>query len=179
MGMLNKVCSWAARHGLVLLPPVAAAQATPAIPLLQRAVRAGHSKAMPCIRMPTSVHALSQGVLALHVPLPGLRGHLMLTKTLEWNIYWWVQRGQLGPAAGGGCDVPGLAHSAAALLPQRCRVQASAGSCGWLGGGVRGPCWLQSATACRCVLDAMHDPRTFRLRPDFLRSPEALRRRFR
>lgn len=29
-----------------------------------------------------------QGVLALNVPIPGLRRHLLLTKTLEWNLYW-------------------------------------------------------------------------------------------
>jgi hypothetical protein len=29
-----------------------------------------------------------QGVLALSVPIPGLRRHLLLTKTLEWNLYW-------------------------------------------------------------------------------------------
>eukprot|EP00887_Chlorella_sp_A99_P005099 scaffold25.g5099.t1 len=33
---------------------------------------------------------LNKGVLALNVPLPGLRRHFMLTKTLEWNIYWCV-----------------------------------------------------------------------------------------
>ena len=33
---------------------------------------------------------LNKGVLALNVPVPGLRAHFMLTKTLEWNIYWWV-----------------------------------------------------------------------------------------
>lgn len=34
-----------------------------------------------------------QGVLALNVPVPGFRRHLLLTKTLEWNLYWWVHRG--------------------------------------------------------------------------------------
>ena len=29
-----------------------------------------------------------QGVLALNVPIPGLRRHVLLTKTLEWNLYW-------------------------------------------------------------------------------------------
>lgn len=31
---------------------------------------------------------LNRGVLALHVPVPGLRKRLMLTKTLEWNLHW-------------------------------------------------------------------------------------------
>lgn len=31
-----------------------------------------------------------QGVLALNVPVPGLRRYFLLTKTLEWNLYWWV-----------------------------------------------------------------------------------------
>lgn len=31
---------------------------------------------------------LNQGVLALNVPLLGLRRRFMLTKTLEWNLYW-------------------------------------------------------------------------------------------
>ncbi len=31
---------------------------------------------------------LNRGVLALHVPVPGLRKRLMLTKTLEWNLQW-------------------------------------------------------------------------------------------
>ncbi|KAK9845371.1 hypothetical protein WJX81_004761 [Elliptochloris bilobata] len=33
---------------------------------------------------------LNRGVLALHVPVPGLRKRLMLTKTLEWNLHWCV-----------------------------------------------------------------------------------------
>lgn len=33
---------------------------------------------------------LNKGVLALNIPLPGLRRHLVLTKTLEWNVYWCV-----------------------------------------------------------------------------------------
>ena len=33
---------------------------------------------------------LNKGVLALNSPLPGLRGHFMLTKTLEWNLRWCV-----------------------------------------------------------------------------------------
>ena len=33
---------------------------------------------------------LNKGVLALNVPLPALRGHFMLTKTLEWNLRWCV-----------------------------------------------------------------------------------------
>lgn len=32
--------------------------------------------------------AAAQGVLALNVPVPGLRRHFLLTKTLEWNLYW-------------------------------------------------------------------------------------------
>lgn len=31
---------------------------------------------------------LNRGVLALNLPLPGLRRHLLLTKTMEWNLYW-------------------------------------------------------------------------------------------
>ena len=31
---------------------------------------------------------LNQGVLALNVPLPGLRHHVLLTKTVEWNLRW-------------------------------------------------------------------------------------------
>lgn len=31
---------------------------------------------------------LNRGVIPLHLPLPGLRGHLILTKTVEWNLYW-------------------------------------------------------------------------------------------
>ena len=33
---------------------------------------------------------LNKGVLALNSPLPGLRGHFMLTKTLEWNLRWCI-----------------------------------------------------------------------------------------
>ncbi len=33
---------------------------------------------------------LNKGVLALNVPVVGLRGRLMLTKTLEWNLRWCV-----------------------------------------------------------------------------------------
>ncbi|KAI3424722.1 hypothetical protein D9Q98_008111 [Chlorella vulgaris] len=36
------------------------------------------------------VGMLNKGVLALSVPIPGLRRHLLLTKTLEWNLYWSV-----------------------------------------------------------------------------------------
>ena len=35
---------------------------------------------------------LNRGVLALHVPVPGLRKRLMLTKTLEWNLHWRAAR---------------------------------------------------------------------------------------
>lgn len=38
----------------------------------------------PCAALP----ACPQGVLALNVPVPGLRRHFLLTKTLEWNLYW-------------------------------------------------------------------------------------------
>ncbi|GAB4821600.1 hypothetical protein N2152v2_008646 [Parachlorella kessleri] len=31
---------------------------------------------------------LNKGVLALNVPIPGLRHHFLLTKTVEWNLYW-------------------------------------------------------------------------------------------
>lgn len=33
---------------------------------------------------------LNKGVLALHAPIPGLRGHMLLTKTVEWNLRWCV-----------------------------------------------------------------------------------------
>ena len=33
---------------------------------------------------------LNKGVLALNVPVVGLRGRFMLTKTLEWNLRWCV-----------------------------------------------------------------------------------------
>ena len=33
---------------------------------------------------------LNKGVLALNVPVAGLRGRVMLTKTLEWNLRWCV-----------------------------------------------------------------------------------------
>lgn len=33
---------------------------------------------------------LNKGVLALNVPVPGLRRHVLLTKTMEWNLYWSV-----------------------------------------------------------------------------------------
>lgn len=33
---------------------------------------------------------LNKGVLALNVPVAGLRGRFMLTKTLEWNLRWCV-----------------------------------------------------------------------------------------
>jgi autophagy-related protein 9 len=33
---------------------------------------------------------LNRGVLALHVSLPGTRRHFMLTKTLEWNLYFCI-----------------------------------------------------------------------------------------
>jgi len=33
---------------------------------------------------------LNRGILALNVPFPGLGGHLLLTKTLEWNLYWCI-----------------------------------------------------------------------------------------
>ncbi len=33
---------------------------------------------------------LNKGVLALHVSLPGTRRHFMLTKTLEWNLYFCI-----------------------------------------------------------------------------------------
>ena len=38
------------------------------------------------------VGLLNRGVLALHVPVPGLRKRLMLTKTLEWNLHWRAAR---------------------------------------------------------------------------------------
>jgi autophagy-related protein 9 len=31
---------------------------------------------------------LDSGILSLHPPIPGLRQHLMFTKTVEWNLYW-------------------------------------------------------------------------------------------
>jgi len=33
---------------------------------------------------------LNEGVFALHVPLPGLQGHVLLTKTVQWNLRWCV-----------------------------------------------------------------------------------------
>jgi autophagy-related protein 9 len=33
---------------------------------------------------------LNKGVLALNVPIPGLRGHVLLTKTVQWNLRWCV-----------------------------------------------------------------------------------------
>jgi len=42
---------------------------------------------------------LNRGVLALHVPVPGLRKRLMLTKTLEWNLQW-CARGRARAARG-------------------------------------------------------------------------------
>lgn len=33
---------------------------------------------------------LNKGVLALNVPIPGFRRRFLLTKTLEWNIYWCI-----------------------------------------------------------------------------------------
>ena len=33
---------------------------------------------------------LNKGVLALHLPFPGFRRRVQLTKTMEWNIYWCV-----------------------------------------------------------------------------------------
>ncbi|GMH34130.1 hypothetical protein BSKO_01964 [Bryopsis sp. KO-2023] len=33
---------------------------------------------------------LNKGVLALNIPIPGFRRRFLLTKTLEWNIYWCV-----------------------------------------------------------------------------------------
>ncbi|KAG7667053.1 hypothetical protein Ndes2526B_g04460 [Nannochloris sp. 'desiccata'] len=33
---------------------------------------------------------LNKGVLALHIPLPGLQGHVLLTKTVQWNLRWCV-----------------------------------------------------------------------------------------
>ena len=33
---------------------------------------------------------LNKGVLALNVPVPGWRRQFLLTKTLEWNIYWCI-----------------------------------------------------------------------------------------
>lgn len=35
-------------------------------------------------------HRFLQGVLALHISLPGLRPRFMLTKTLEWNLHWCI-----------------------------------------------------------------------------------------
>lgn len=64
------------------------------------------------------VGMLNKGVLALNVPIPGLRRHLLLSKTLEWNLYW-------------------------------------------------------------CILDAMFDERSFRLKPAFLHNEAALQRRLR
>lgn len=37
---------------------------------------------------PPTPRCYPQGVLALNVPIPGLRRHFLLTKTLEWNLYW-------------------------------------------------------------------------------------------
>ena len=31
---------------------------------------------------------LNKHILALHVPIPGFRDRVMLTKTMEWNLYW-------------------------------------------------------------------------------------------
>lgn len=33
---------------------------------------------------------LNKGVLALYIPFPGLRHRTIMTKTLEWNLYWCV-----------------------------------------------------------------------------------------
>lgn len=33
---------------------------------------------------------LNRGVLALNIPIPGMRRHVLLTKTLEWNLYWCI-----------------------------------------------------------------------------------------
>ncbi|KAK9829634.1 hypothetical protein WJX72_006986 [[Myrmecia] bisecta] len=33
---------------------------------------------------------LNQGVLALHIAVPGMRKRFMLTKTLEWNLHWCI-----------------------------------------------------------------------------------------
>ena len=43
-----------------------------------------------CLVPPHVCCTAPQGVLALNVPVPGLRRHFLLTKTLEWNLYWWV-----------------------------------------------------------------------------------------
>jgi len=40
--------------------------------------------------VPKPAGMLNKGVLALNSPLPGLRGHFMLTKTLEWNLRWCI-----------------------------------------------------------------------------------------
>ena len=38
-------------------------------------------------------------MLALNVPVPGFRRHFLLTKTLEWNLYWWERLGWDGLGA--------------------------------------------------------------------------------
>lgn len=38
-----------------------------------------------------------QGVLALNVSIPGLGKRFMLTRTLEWNLYWCILDPMLGP----------------------------------------------------------------------------------
>lgn len=42
----------------------------------------------PSTPIPPCPSPHAQGVLALSVPVPGLRRHLLLTQTLEWNLYW-------------------------------------------------------------------------------------------
>jgi hypothetical protein len=60
---------------------------------------------------------LNKGVLALSMPVPGLRRHLLLTKTLEWNLYWWAGGGEGVGALGGGTAMGSILHSPSLNFP--------------------------------------------------------------
>lgn len=54
---------------------------------------------------------LNLGVLALNAPVMGARPRFLLTKTLEWNLYWWVGAfcgGQGGRLQGRSPAAPGM-----------------------------------------------------------------------
>jgi hypothetical protein len=127
---------------------------------------------------------LNKEVLDLRLPMPWLGQRVMLTKILEWNLYWcarvpdattYARRNHLSRV-----DASGPPHSTPSQCPLRAadRVQASA--------------WAWSLKLCalnhgraslggvvsRCVLDAMFDD-NFLIRRDFLTDERALRRRFR
>jgi len=137
---------------------------------------------------------LNRGVLALHVPVPGLRKRLMLTKTLEWNLQWCARararraRGQpymspsecaaaATPAATGGAArgrLSACAHPGVWWVSDACHR--GSGVCQT---GTRRPSGGPLRWRRRCVLDAMLDEKSFRIREPFVDDVAGLQRRFR